>query len=64
MLNNNNAYKYETPYMRPFVNKLCFTNDIMTLYFGGIKIRYNICRIKPYTSDENVECIGILRTND
>ena len=31
MLNNNAAYKYETPYKGPFVIKQCHTNGTVTL---------------------------------
>ena len=58
MLNNHAAYKHETPYKGPFVIKQCWTNGTVTVQCGAIKIRYNICRINPYTSDTNVEDIN------
>ena len=36
----------------------CWTNGTVTLQCGAIKIRYNILRINPYTSDTNVEDIN------
>ena len=57
MLNNNSAYKYETTYKVSFVITQCWTNGTVLLHCGAIKIRYNICFIKPYTSDTNVEDI-------
>ena len=35
----------------------CCTNGTVTLQYGEIAIRYNICHIKPYTSGRNVEDI-------
>ena len=58
MLTNNAAYKYETPYNKPHVINLCWTNGTVTLQYGTIKIRHNICRIKLYTSDTNVEDVN------
>ena len=57
MLNNNFAFKYETPYTGPFYITLCCTNGTVALQCGAVKVRYNICRIKLYTSDTNVEDI-------
>ena len=57
ILTNNYAYKYEIPYNRPFVIKEFWTNDAVTLQCGTIKVRHNICHIKPYTSDTNIEDI-------
>ena len=54
MLDNNSACKYETPYKVPFFITQCWTNGMVTLRCGAIKIGYNICRIKPNTSDTNV----------
>ena len=54
MLNNSAAYKYETPYKGPFVITQCWTNGMVTIQCDAIKIRHNIHRIKPYTSDTNV----------
>ena len=33
----------------------CFTNGMVTLQCGAIQINYNICHIKPYIYDTNVE---------
>ena len=57
MLNNNFDLRYETPYNVPFDIMQCYTNIMVTLQCGAIKIRYNIRFIKPYTSDTNVEYI-------
>ena len=58
MLTNNNSYKYETPYNRPFFIMRCWINDMITLQYDLIKIRQNICRIKPHTSNTNIEDIN------
>ena len=58
MLNNHDAYKYETPYESPFVIKRCCTNGTVTLQYSPTKIRYNIHRIKPYKYDTNIEYIN------
>ena len=50
MLIYHTAYKYETPYKIPFVITQCLTNGTVNLQCGAIKIKYNICRIKPYKS--------------
>ena len=55
MLNNKSAFKYETPNKEPFEIKQCCTNETIILQYYAIKIRYNICHIKPYTSDTNIE---------
>ena len=57
MLNNHAAYKDETQYKVQFLMTQCWTNGTVTLQCGANKIRYNICRIKPHTSDTNVEDI-------
>ena len=57
MLDNHSGYGYETPYKGPFLITQCCTNDMVTLQYGATKIRYNTCRIKPHTSDTNVEDI-------
>ena len=57
MLDNNDAFKYELEYKGTFEITRCWTNGVVTLYCGEIKIRYNIRRIEPYTSDTNVEYI-------
>ena len=45
-------------YNRPFVITQCWTNGTVALQCGPIKIRHNICRIKPHTSDTNFEDIN------
>ena len=55
MRNNHAAYKYEMTYKGTFLINQCWTNIMVTLQCGAIKIRYNICHINPYTSDTNVE---------
>ena len=57
-LTNNTAYKYEMSYNAPFVITQCWINGTFTLQWSAIKIRHNICRINPYTSDTNVEDIN------
>ena len=57
IINNNDAYKYETPYKVLFLIEQCWTNGMVTLQCGAIKIRYNIRRINPYKFDTNVEYI-------
>ena len=47
MLTKHTAYKYETPYMGPFVITHCFTNGAVKLQNGATQITYNIRRIKP-----------------
>ena len=56
MLNNNDAFKYETPYNGPFEITQCLTNGTVTLKYGT-KNRYNIRQIKPYIFDTNLEDI-------
>ena len=38
MLNNKNAYRYETPYKGTFDITQCWTNDMVTLKCGTIKL--------------------------
>ena len=57
MLDNNDAFKYDTPYKGPFQINQCWKNDTVALQRGTIKIRYNVGRIKPYTYDTNIEDI-------
>ena len=57
MLDNNASFKYETTYKSPFYIKKCCINDMVILQCGAIKIRYNICHIKWYAFDINVEDI-------
>ena len=63
MLDNNNAYKYETPYKVPFVITQYFTNVTITFQCGAIKIRCNIHHIKPHTADTNHENIDLKTSN-
>ena len=58
MLVNNASHKYKTPYTGQFLITQCWINVTVTLQCGAIKIRNNICCIKPYTSDTNVEDIS------
>ena len=55
MLTNHTAYKYEMPYIGPFVITGCCTNRTVSLQMGAAEIRYNIRPIKPYKSDTKVE---------
>ena len=57
VLNNNAACKYKTPYKGPFFITQCWTNVLVVLQCGAIKIRCNICHMEPYTSVANVEDI-------
>ena len=59
ILNNNSAYKHETPYKGQFLIAQCWTNVTVTLQCGPTEIRHNIFWIKPYISDTNVEDINI-----
>ena len=58
MLTNNAAYKYENPYNGQFLLTQCWTNGVVVLQFGHIKIRRNIRWIKPYISYTKVEYIN------
>ena len=55
MLDNDAGYEYKTTHKGPFVISLCWNNVKVTLKCGAKKVRYNIRRINPYTSDRNVE---------
>ena len=55
ILTKHTAYKYETPYMGPFVITQCFTNGTVKLKNCATKITYNIHCIKPYDSDTKVK---------
>ena len=57
MITDNSAFKYETQYNGTFEITQCFTNGTVILQCDTTKIRHSICRIKPYTSDINVEYI-------
>ena len=54
MLNDHASYRYETAYKGPFMITHCWTSGTVTLKCGVIKIKHNIRRIKPYTSDTNI----------
>ena len=58
MIDNHAAYKYETPNKVTFVITQCWTNRTVTLQYVGMKIRYNIRRTRPHTSDTKVEDIN------
>ena len=55
MITNHTAYKYETPYIVPFVITQCFHNGTVELQYGAIQITYNIRHINPYKLDTKVE---------
>ena len=50
--------KYKMTYKGPFMITQCWTNSTVTLQRGMIKIKHNIRRIKPYTSDAKIEVIN------
>ena len=54
ILTKHTGYKYETPYMGPFVITQCFANGTVKLKNGASQIMYNIRCIKPYKSDTKV----------
>ena len=58
MLDNYSAYKYKTPYKVPFLITRCWTDGMVTIQYGLIKIRHIIRRVKPYNYDRNVEYIN------
>ena len=58
MLNNHAEYKNEIPYQGQFVITQCFPHGTVRLQYGPTKSRYNICWIKPYKTDTNVEDIN------
>ena len=64
MLNNHSEYRYETPYKGTFVITHWFINGKVNLQYVPTKIRYNIRRIKPYTSDTNIEDISSKNMSD
>ena len=55
MITKRTEYKYETPYMGPFLITQCFTNGTVSLKCGTIEIKCHIRHIKPYNSDTKVE---------
>ena len=50
------------PYKGLFMINQCCKNGIVILQCGAIKIRYNICRLKPHTFNTDVQDVS-LRTN-
>ena len=50
MINNESEFKYETRYNFPIDINDCWTDDMVTVQIGQIKIIYNIRRVKPYKS--------------
>ena len=58
MLTKNAAYKYEITYNGRFVMNKCWTNGMVTLQCGPIRIMHIIRHIKPYKPDTNVENIN------
>ena len=57
MLNDHAANRYETPYKGLFLITKCWNNGTVSLQYGATKNRYNICHIKPYKYDANIEDI-------
>ena len=57
MLDNNDNFRYDTPYKVPFEITQCCVDGTVTLQYGATKIRYIIRKIKQYTSDTNIEDI-------
>ena len=57
MLTKNSYFKYGIPNNGPFGITQCWTNTIVTLQCGAIKIRRIKCCIKPYTYYTSVEDI-------
>ena len=57
MNNNNYAFKCKTPNKGQFEITQCWKNYTFSLHYGAVKMRYNICRIIPHTSDTNVDGI-------
>ena len=55
MLTIHTAYKHETSYKVHSVIKHCFTNGTVHLQCSAVKIKYNICRIKPCKPDTKVD---------
>ena len=62
MINNNSAFKYETPYKGPLQITQYWTNDTLTPQCSAKQIRYDIHCIKPFMSDTKVE--DIISEND
>ena len=64
MLTKHTEYKYETPYMGPFIIKQYFINGMAKLPGSEKRITYNIHSIKPYKYDTKVEDIGSKNMSD
>ena len=58
MLNNHDAYKYESPYKIPSVITRCFTNGMVNIQYDPTEIRHNIRRVNTFKSDTNIEDIN------
>ena len=58
MLNNHDAYKYETPYKGSFWIVKYWAIGTVTLQYVPTKNRYNIHWIKTYKSDTNIKYIA------
>ena len=63
MLSKHAAYKYEMPYMGPFVITRCWTNGTVSLQIGATEIRYNTRHINPYKLDTTEGGISWLSMN-
>ena len=59
MINNKSVHKYETLYLGTFGITQFWTNGMVKLIYGAIKIMCNIRLIRTYTSDTNFEDINI-----
>ena len=44
------VYKYKTPFRGPYEIYHTWTNVTVTLRMGAVKMRINICNIKPYNN--------------
>ena len=55
MLTKQITFKYNTPYMGPFMITQCWTNGTISLQCVAIDIRQNIRCINPHKSDTKVE---------
>ena len=59
MLDINADLKYDTLYKGPLEIMQCLTNGMVTLQYVPINISYNICHMKPYTSDTHMKDITV-----
>ena len=57
MLNNNAAYKYETPYIGLFLITRCCTNVTVTIKYGTRTITHNIRQINPNKYDKTLKIL-------